>query len=82
MIRKKLERIIRETMQYYNDKTVLYLNGSFVKAKSANTDLYSQSLHYGYAAFEGIRAYNTHNGTRIFKAKAHFERLKRSCESC
>jgi len=67
-------------MQYYNDKTVLYLNGSFVMATAANTDLYSQSLHYGYAAFEGIRAYNTHNGTRIFKAKAHFERLKHSCE--
>ena len=67
-------------MQYFNDKTVIYLNGSFVKATTANTDLYSQSLHYGYAAFEGIRAYNTHNGTRVFKAKAHFERLKRSCE--
>jgi branched-chain amino acid aminotransferase len=67
-------------MQYYNDKTVLYLNGSFVKATTANTDLYSQSLHYGIAAFEGIRAYNTHNGTRIFKARAHFERLKNSCE--
>jgi branched-chain amino acid aminotransferase len=67
-------------MQYFNDKTVLYLNGSFVKATSATTDLYSQSLHYGYAAFEGIRAYSTHNGTRVFKAKAHFERLKHSCE--
>ncbi|MET3113938.1 branched-chain amino acid aminotransferase [Pedobacter sp. CG_S7] len=67
-------------MQYFNDKTVVYLNGSFVKATTANTDLYSQSLHYGYAAFEGIRAYNTHNGTRVFKAKDHFERLKRSCE--
>ena len=67
-------------MPYFNDKTVIYLNGSFVKATDANTDLYSQSLHYGYAAFEGIRAYKTHNGTRIFKAKAHFERLKRSCE--
>jgi branched-chain amino acid aminotransferase len=67
-------------MDYFNDKTVLYLNGSFVKATNATTDLYSQSLHYGYAAFEGIRAYNTHNGTRVFKAKAHFERLKRSCE--
>ncbi len=67
-------------MQYDNDKTVLYLNGSFVKAITANTDLYSQSLHHGFAAYEGIRSYNTHNGTRIFKARAHFERLKNSCE--
>jgi branched-chain amino acid aminotransferase len=67
-------------MQYYNSSTQLYLNGEFVPAKNASTDLYSQSLHYGYAVFEGIRAYNTHNGTRIFKAKRHYERLKRSCE--
>jgi branched-chain amino acid aminotransferase len=67
-------------MQYYDSQTILYLDGEFVKSKDAKTDLYSQSLHYGYAVFEGIRAYNTHNGTRIFKAKAHYERLKKSCE--
>lgn len=67
-------------MQYYNSNTQLFLNGEFVPSKDASTDLYSQSLHYGYAVFEGIRAYNTHNGTRIFKAKRHYDRLKRSCE--
>lgn len=67
-------------MQYYNSNTILYLNGQFEKAAEATTDLYGQSLHYGYAVFEGIRAYNTHNGTRIFKARAHFERLKKSAE--
>jgi branched-chain amino acid aminotransferase len=59
---------------------MLYKDGHFVKATEATIDLYGQSLHYGFAAFEGIRAYNTHNGTRIFKAKAHFDRLKKSCE--
>ena len=67
-------------MEYYNSSTVIYLNGKFVKAKDAKTDLYGQSLHYGLAAFEGIRAYKTHNDTRIFKIGAHYERLKRSCE--
>lgn len=67
-------------MQYYNSNTVIYLNGAFVKAAEAKTDLYGQSLHYGLAAFEGIRAYKTHNATRIFKIKEHFERLKKSCE--
>ena len=67
-------------MQYYNSNTTLYLNGQFEKAAEATTDLYGQSLHYGYAVFEGIRAYHTHNGTRIFKARAHFERLKKSAE--
>ncbi|NEU07344.1 branched-chain amino acid transaminase [Flavihumibacter sp. R14] len=67
-------------MQYYNSETVLYLNGKFLKAAETQTDLYGQSLHYGYGVFEGIRAYQTHNGIRVFKAKEHFERLKQSCE--
>ncbi len=67
-------------MQYYNSETILFTNGQFERAVDVTTDLYGQSLHYGYAVFEGIRAYNTHNGTRIFKAREHFERLKRSAE--
>ena len=64
---------------YYNEDTVLYLNGDFVKAADAKMDLYSQSLHYGYSVFEGIRSYKTANGdSKIFKAVEHFERLKNS----
>jgi branched-chain amino acid aminotransferase len=66
-------------MAYYNDKTIVYLNGEFVKAAEAKMDLYSQSLHYGYSVFEGIRSYKTVNGeTRIFKAKEHYDRLEQS----
>jgi branched-chain amino acid aminotransferase len=65
---------------YYNEHTILYYNGAFVKAQDAKTDLFSQSLHYGYAVFEGIRSYDTHNGTKIFKPVEHFERLKFSCD--
>ncbi|MCW5909615.1 MAG: branched-chain amino acid transaminase [Cyclobacteriaceae bacterium] len=65
---------------YFTDNTQLYHNGKFVKAKEASTDLYSQTLHYGYGVFEGIRAYKTVNGVKIFKAHEHFERLLRSCE--
>jgi branched-chain amino acid aminotransferase len=67
---------------YYNEETVIYLNGQFVKAADAKTDLYGQSLHYGYAVFEGIRSYKTANGeTKIFKEVEHFERLKQSAET-
>jgi branched-chain amino acid aminotransferase len=66
-------------MNYYNENTVLYLNGKMIKASEAKVDLYSQSLHYGYAVFEGIRSYKTVTGqTRIFKPIEHFERLKQS----
>ncbi len=64
---------------YYNDQTVLWLNGEYVKAVDAKMDYYSQSLHYGYSVFEGIRSYKTVSGeTKIFKAEEHYERLKRS----
>ncbi|WP_437919098.1 branched-chain amino acid transaminase [Sphingobacterium sp. LRF_L2] len=68
-------------MQYYNQDTYIYLNGDFVKATEAGADLFGQSLHYGYGAFEGLRAYSTHHGTRIFKAEEHFTRLQRSCQA-
>jgi branched-chain amino acid aminotransferase len=67
---------------YYNDQTIIYLNGHFVKAAEAKTDFYSQSLHYGYAVFEGIRSYKTESGeTRIFKETEHFNRLQQSAEA-
>ena len=67
---------------YYNEHTVLWLNGAFVKASEAKMDLYSQSLHYGYSVFEGIRSYKTDNSeTRIFKAIEHYNRLQQSASA-
>jgi len=69
-------------MAYYNENTVLWLDGKIVKASEAKTDLYGQSLHYGYAVFEGIRSYQTAAGeTKIFKPVEHYDRLKRSAEA-
>ncbi|HXI00567.1 MAG TPA: branched-chain-amino-acid transaminase [Sphingobacteriaceae bacterium] len=67
-------------MDNFNNSTVLYFNGEFIRTEDVKIDAYGQSLHYGFGAFEGIRAYNTRNGVRIFKAEEHYERLKRSCE--
>lgn len=66
---------------YYNDQTIIYLDGQYVKATEAKTDLFGQSLHYGYSAFEGLRAYKTDHGTKVFKALEHFKRLQGSCEA-
>lgn len=69
-------------MHYYQPNTILYHNGKFVKASEATMDLYSQSLHYGYSVFEGIRSYKATDGsTAIFKAVEHFDRLKISAEA-
>ncbi|MBC7935236.1 MAG: branched-chain-amino-acid transaminase [Rhizobacter sp.] len=63
---------------YYNNDTIIYYNNEFVKASEAKTDLYSQSLHYGYAVFEGIRSYPVNGGTKMFKGKEHYDRLRNS----
>jgi branched-chain amino acid aminotransferase len=67
---------------YYNENTVLWLDGKLLKAADTKVDLYSQSLHYGYAVFEGIRSYRTAAGeTRIFKPVEHYERLANSAKA-
>ena len=74
--------LIKHTMAYYNENTVLWQDGKIVKASEAKTDLYGQSLHYGYAVFEGIRSYRTAAGaTKIFKPVEHYDRLRRSAEA-
>jgi branched-chain amino acid aminotransferase len=65
---------------YYNENTLVYWNGSFVKAADAKIDLYAQTLHYGIGAFEGIRSYETPEGTKIFKSEEHYNRLRYSSE--
>jgi branched-chain amino acid aminotransferase len=66
---------------YYDDNTVIYLNGDWQLAKAAKSGLYQQSFHYGNGVFEGIRAYATDQGTQILRAQAHFERLKYSAKT-
>ena len=67
---------------YYNNNTFIYLNGKIVKASEAKIDLYSETLHYGYGVFEGIRSYKTiDEETEIFKADEHFDRLENSARA-
>ena len=65
---------------YYTKNTTVFLDGKWIKADQANTSLYDQTLHYGNGVFEGIRSYKSENGTHIFKAEEHFERLLQSAK--
>lgn len=67
-------------MIYYNNNTFVFLDGKFVKASEAKTDLFAQTLHYGCGVFEGLRAYHAEKGGSIFRAKDHFERFISSAE--
>lgn len=56
-----------------------WLDGDISEQTSVLT---TNSLHYGRAAFEGIRAYRKPaGGSVIFKAEEHFERLNTSCSA-
>ncbi len=67
-------------MGSFKEDQTIYKDGIFVKATEAGIDFFSQTIHYGFGAFEGIRSYQTANGVKLFKVREHFERLKYSCE--
>jgi len=56
----------------------IWYNGKLVPWRSATTHVLTHSLHYGLAVFEGIRAYNTDNGTAVFRLQEHIDRLYNS----
>ena len=56
----------------------IWLDGEFVDWSDARIHILTPTLHYGWGAFEGIRAYATERGPAIFQHRAHMERLHRS----
>jgi branched-chain amino acid aminotransferase len=51
-----------------------------VEWRDAKIHVLSHTLHYGCGAFEGVRAYDTVNGTAIFRLQEHTERLFNSAK--
>ena len=51
------------------------MDGSFVDWADANVHVLTHSLHYGLAAFEGLRCYKGKSGSAIFKLQEHVDRL-------
>ncbi|MBI2317567.1 MAG: branched-chain amino acid transaminase [Betaproteobacteria bacterium] len=52
----------------------IWYDGKLVPWRQATTHVLTHSLHYGLAAFEGVRAYDTVDGTAIFRLSEHIER--------
>ncbi len=53
----------------------IWMDGTFVDWAEANVHVLTHSLHYGLAAFEGIRCYSGRQGSAIFRLREHVERL-------
>ncbi len=65
----------------------IWMDGEMIDWSDATVSILTHSLHYGVAAFEGIRAYKrvaapgAHEaGTYVFRLKEHIDRLLDSCK--
>ena len=58
----------------------IWFNNELVPWDEAKIHVLSYGLHYGAAVFEGIRAYSTKNGTKIFRLEDHIKRLFNSAK--
>jgi branched-chain amino acid aminotransferase len=63
-----------------NTADLIWLNGEFVAWEDAKVHVLTHALHYGTGVFEGIRAYETPQGTAIFRNQDHIDRLERSAK--
>lgn len=53
----------------------IWMDGQFVAWADAQVHVLTHSLHYGLAAFEGIRCYKGARGSAIFRLPEHVDRL-------
>jgi branched-chain amino acid aminotransferase len=58
----------------------IWMDGHMVDWRDAKIHVLSHTLHYGCGAFEGVRAYQTPQGTAIFRLREHTERLFNSAK--
>ena len=56
-------------------KGFIWFDGKIVHSNEANVHVLTHTLHYGLGVFEGVRAYETPEGTKIFRLNDHTERL-------
>ncbi len=59
----------------------IWSDGEFVPWDDANVHFLSHAMQYGTGVFEGIRAYNTPEGTAVFRLRDHMIRLEASARA-
>ena len=56
----------------------IWMDGKLIPYDDATIHINTNSLHYGYGAFEGIRTYKTDQGPAVFRLRDHFDRFLNS----
>ncbi len=59
---------------------LIWFDGEWVDWREAKIHVLTHTLHYGMGVFEGVRAYQTDNGTAIFRLEEHTNRLFNSAK--
>ena len=62
-------------MSFDDQDGTIWFDGEFVPWRDARVHVLTHTLHYGMGVFEGVRAYSTEQGARIFRLDAHTRRL-------
>ena len=58
----------------------IWMNGKLVPFKNARVHVLTHALHYSTSIFEGIRCYDTPNGSAIFRLPEHVDRFFNSAK--
>jgi branched-chain amino acid aminotransferase len=58
----------------------IWMDGELVDWRDAKIHVLTHTLHYGCGVFEGVRAYNTVDGTAVFRLQEHTDRLFNSAK--
>ena len=58
----------------------IWMNGKLVPFKDAKVHVLTHALHYSTSIFEGIRCYDTPEGSAIFRLPEHVERFFNSAK--
>jgi len=63
-----------------SDNNKIWFNGALREHADCMVHVQSHALHYGSSVFEGIRAYDTPDGTKVFRLTDHIKRLQYSAD--
>jgi branched-chain amino acid aminotransferase len=58
----------------------VWRNGEIIDWDDARVHIMSHVIHYGSSVFEGIRCYNTSQGSAVFRLPEHIQRLMNSAK--
>ena len=64
-----------------NREGFIWMDGQLIDWADAKVHVLTHTLHYGLGVFEGVRAYLTPEGTKIFRLNDHTKRLFESAKA-